>query len=330
MPEEVARKLSLTAALLRCQTRKELAARFRAVNPATDFDLERSYKWMQGRALPRSRKVYDDWALVLGAERSGGWVAECSFEEFRAEMCALFGIDPAELPGRAETLKAVPSAPLPPMPGASDYLVGDYLAYSWAWSPRYAGSFIRGWLGLKAARRGEYPVRYAENLPGGFLEFTGYGLRRRNGLSLRLSFAGGAGNERMAFELLSPGWPGHVLCGFATGDVINAPAPQVAVTRVVLLRIDPGPSNDPSWDRVAMPTAYINKDTEALVADMVRHAMPTELAEALAPSVLAFLDNCAAPGADRVALDDLGALSHAVDPQPAASAADVPRRPAGG
>ena len=50
----LAAKLRITAALLGCATRKELCARFRSVNPATEFDLERSYKWLQGRALPRS------------------------------------------------------------------------------------------------------------------------------------------------------------------------------------------------------------------------------------------------------------------------------------
>jgi len=49
-----AHKLSITAAILNCATRKELCARFRNVNPATEFELERSYKWLQGRALPRS------------------------------------------------------------------------------------------------------------------------------------------------------------------------------------------------------------------------------------------------------------------------------------
>jgi hypothetical protein len=39
MGQVLAQKLSVTAALLGCATRKELCARFRAVNPATEFDL---------------------------------------------------------------------------------------------------------------------------------------------------------------------------------------------------------------------------------------------------------------------------------------------------
>ncbi len=49
---ELALKLRLTSAALGCHGRKELCARFRAANPHTHFDLERSHKWMQGRATP--------------------------------------------------------------------------------------------------------------------------------------------------------------------------------------------------------------------------------------------------------------------------------------
>ena len=40
--EELAAKLRLTAAALGCTTHKDLCGRFSALNPATEFDLERS------------------------------------------------------------------------------------------------------------------------------------------------------------------------------------------------------------------------------------------------------------------------------------------------
>ena len=49
---DIGLKLRLTAAVLACASRKDLCARFRAVNPATHCDLDRLHKWMQGRALP--------------------------------------------------------------------------------------------------------------------------------------------------------------------------------------------------------------------------------------------------------------------------------------
>ncbi len=52
-----ATKLRLTAAVLGCRGRKEFCARFRAVNPGTHFDLDRSHKWLQGRALPRVERI---------------------------------------------------------------------------------------------------------------------------------------------------------------------------------------------------------------------------------------------------------------------------------
>lgn len=54
MVRDFGHKLRITAALLGCASQKDLCARFRAVNPATAFKLERSYKWMHGRALPRA------------------------------------------------------------------------------------------------------------------------------------------------------------------------------------------------------------------------------------------------------------------------------------
>jgi hypothetical protein len=54
---DIGRKLCLTAALVGAVTRKDLAAAFRRVDPATPFDLERAHKWLQGRSRPRERRV---------------------------------------------------------------------------------------------------------------------------------------------------------------------------------------------------------------------------------------------------------------------------------
>jgi hypothetical protein len=81
MSADFARKLQLTAALLGCTTRKELCAAFRAVNPATDFELERAHKWLQGRAMPRGMAIYAEWAQVIGTARHlnrPGFVGNCN------------------------------------------------------------------------------------------------------------------------------------------------------------------------------------------------------------------------------------------------------------
>ena len=82
MAQHVDRKLCLTAAVLGAVSRKDLAAAFRRVNPGTPFDLERSHKWLQGRAQPRDARLYDDWAVLLAIGRPGAWIAGCGIEDF--------------------------------------------------------------------------------------------------------------------------------------------------------------------------------------------------------------------------------------------------------
>ena len=65
MATDIGRKLCLTAALVGAVTRKDLAAAFRRVDPATPFDLGRAHKWLQGRSRPRERRVYEDWARLV-------------------------------------------------------------------------------------------------------------------------------------------------------------------------------------------------------------------------------------------------------------------------
>lgn len=81
MGRDIDWKLCLTAAFVGAVTRKDLAAAFRAVNPATAYDLERAHKWLQGRARPREPAVYDDWARLLDLGRPGAWVAGCDAEK---------------------------------------------------------------------------------------------------------------------------------------------------------------------------------------------------------------------------------------------------------
>ena len=65
-----AAKLRLAAATLGCSSRKEFCARFRSVNPATQCDIDRLNKWVQGRPLPRASSVYADFAAVIGSSQS--------------------------------------------------------------------------------------------------------------------------------------------------------------------------------------------------------------------------------------------------------------------
>ena len=101
MAHELPAKLQVTQELLGCNSRKELCARFREINPRTEFDLDRSHKWMQGRAKPRSARVYDDWARLLGTVRTPSWLVACTLEAFVDEVCQIFAADPEDLKRRA-------------------------------------------------------------------------------------------------------------------------------------------------------------------------------------------------------------------------------------
>jgi hypothetical protein len=92
-----ATKLRMAAAALGCNSRKELCARFRSVNRATQCDLDRLNKWVQGRSLPRASSVYADLAAVIGTANPGRWIADCSLEEFVAELAARTGVEAATL-----------------------------------------------------------------------------------------------------------------------------------------------------------------------------------------------------------------------------------------
>src|SRR5580704_10891973 len=144
-----AAKLRLAAATLGCSSRKEFCARFRSVNPATQCDIDRLNKWVQGRSLPRAAAVYADFAAVIGSSQSGRWVADCSLEEFAAELTARTGVDAAAL-AAPDSLSPRGNPRATGLFGGMATLTGSFAAYSPAWSPHFRGRLLRGALRLAA------------------------------------------------------------------------------------------------------------------------------------------------------------------------------------
>jgi hypothetical protein len=66
---DFALRLRLAAAVLGCETRKELAAAFRRANPQTSFDIDRADKWLSGKASPRTDDGYRDWGKLLAIDK---------------------------------------------------------------------------------------------------------------------------------------------------------------------------------------------------------------------------------------------------------------------
>jgi hypothetical protein len=274
MQASFARKLGLTAGVLRCTTRKELCSRFRAVNPQTEFDLERSFKWLQGKSLPRSPAVYDDWAAVLGTSRPGSWLAASSLDAFTDEVATLYSVDRIELQALSDRfLGAVLVRQL-----SDDGLAGAFLCYSHAWSPYHAGQLIRGVMDLQPGTRGGFLAQYQENLPSG--PWTGRGSARRSGRVLSVALEGTV-EEHLTLSLLVPGRPVNVLAGRMQGTTLHGAETQLCTTRIILLRIPPGPG--------AVSECFLAAEGGALAADLVLFGRRPETSGELATAMLRFL-----------------------------------------
>ena len=278
-----AAKLRMTAILLGCSSRKELCRRFHIVNPRTEYDLERSYKWMQGRALPRSRGIYEDWAKLLGISRGPEWLAACSPEAFMAEVCQHFDAD-------AETL-GIRAGPNWPDPGVTarptvqpirPQLPGTYLCYSHAWSPYFRDRLVRGVLSVVAAGEAPATASYTENLASGQLEFTGEVHVTGATLSVWLRDAvPGSMHVPVALNLFVPGPPGSVMLGTMAGATAIGPEACPSTSRLVALRVPAAAAGN-----LAARSPYLAATSAALAEDLAELPLGLEAPDAAAKLLL--------------------------------------------
>lgn len=286
---DFATKLRLTSAVLGCNGHKDLCARFRAVNPDTHFDLERAQKWFQGRSLPRSAAVYDDWAKVIGSSRPGVWLAACSVEAFVSELCTLFSVTPQQLQDRF-TLQARSAAALQSDPPAlgSRYLVGEYACYSLAWSPYFHGQVIRGALTLDAQRGkpGLFAASYRETLLGRAIEFRGEATAVGRTLHLSLRHAEEASSP-LFMSLLLPGPPASALCGVMSGATLIGPDAQPSATRILLVRVP---------EAADASNRYLSPEPGAVAGDLEALGLPLGKPGELDVLALDFLSGESGPG----------------------------------
>jgi hypothetical protein len=265
MGSEFATKLRITAAALGCPGRKDLCARFRAVNPATHFDLERSHKWMQGRSLPRSAQIYDDWAKVLGTKRPGAWLASCTVASFLEEVSALYDAEAASLLARAGQDHRDDHADAARPAAHGQYLCGAYACYSLAWSPYHRGQLMRGTLLVDTGRRNTLSVSYSE-APLGAAEGSFGGPTRwsgsftpQGGRTVNVSLNDPAGASPLFMSLYRPGPPASVLCGMLSGSAEMGTEPRPSACRLAVVRV---PGEPASTNR------YMNPAHGALAADL--------------------------------------------------------------
>lgn len=278
MGRDIDWKLCLTAAFVGAVTRKDLAAAFRAVNPASAFDLERAHKWLQGRARPREPAVYDDWARLLGLGRPGAWVADCDAEAFADALCARDSHDRAALVEQARAF-AGGAAKGGSGSGGPPAVVGTYACYSHAWSPYFRGRLARAALTIAAPEAAGRPLvaAYAENLPIGTVRYEGAVTISECAIYLDLRQL--SGGVHLLWCLFPPTPPASVLGGVMCGVTCLGPAPPPSATRVVAVKLPPdaGPSPQ-ALDTYLPPGASPAADLAALGLPLGRLHHPVDLA----------------------------------------------------
>jgi hypothetical protein len=261
MALDLAQKLRLTAAALGCSALKDLAREFRRANPATSFDVEPAYKWLQGRSSPRSAQIYTDWVGLLDIAHPAEWLQRCSVEALAEAICDRHGLDRESLMLSAARFGRTPS------PGgqeaADTYLTGVYACYSMAWSPYYAGRLIRGTLVVSTIPPGRRIVAdYSENLPTGPYRARGSVVLGRR--SLHLSLAEHNGGEPLHFSLMRPARPASLLLGILSGVTLLAPEPLPSVSRVAMVRVTEPVEVVERSNRYLEPTTTLTDDLRPL------------------------------------------------------------------
>ncbi|WP_027132413.1 hypothetical protein [Geminicoccus roseus] len=284
---DIDRKLCLTAAAIGAMTRKDLASAFRSVNPTTSFDIERAHKWLQGRARPRERSIYEDWRQVAGLEQAGSWIADCSLEAFLDALCQRHRQDRAILLRRAEAFRGQPARP--PADGMAD-LLGAYVCYSHAWSPYFSGRLVRGFLSI-ATERDQLLARYVEDLPTGTLNVQGSVTDIRHALHLDLRDPNG--HAHFMYCLFPPSAPVSVLGGLMCGTTILGPEPCPSVTRILMIRLPVAQARPPEGE------AYLPAGG-SIARDLARMGVQLDDPEPADRQLAGFLGSRTAMGMDQV------------------------------
>jgi hypothetical protein len=302
---DIDRKLRLTAMVLGTVTRKDLAAQFRRINPATPFDVDRAHKWLQGRARPRQRQVYEDWAKLLDLGRSGQWIAECDVDSFLDALCARHGCERAVLERKerqAAHRREVTANGEPPEFGAS--LAGTYVTYSHAWSPYFRGRLICGELSIEVSPGSpRIAAIYVQHLPTGSVRVQGSVAVNQRTLSVELCQS--EVNERYGMCLFRPTPPVSVMAGHFSGATFLNPETELTTTRIVLVRLPP------TYDRRS-GGAYLAANA-SLAADLAALGLPVRDATEVDRRLAAFLGIGHDRGIDQIAADQYGTLTELFD-----------------
>ena len=297
MAQHVDRKLCLTAAVLGAVSRKDLAAAFRRVNPGTAFDLERSHKWLQGRAQPRDARLYDDWAVLLAIGRPGAWIAGCGIEDFVDALISRGPLAREALEKQADLFGGIAESP-------SFSFLGRYIGYSHAWAPYFRGQLIRGELTIEIDRaRGRPFARYVERLPTASVRLEGPVAHQHRALYVDLR---GADVTPLQLCLFAPAAPASLLGGVMCGLTLLSSEVQISTTRIVLARLPDEAAGLGPDDHYLRPDVSLAVDLARLGLSIGDHAAVDE-------ALRAFLGGGAGHGLDQIRAGDFSPLVELFD-----------------
>jgi hypothetical protein len=294
-----AAKLRMAAAALGCNSRKELCARFRSVNQATQCDLDRLNKWVQGRSLPRAVSVYADLAAVIGTANPGRWVADCSLEEFAAELAARTGVDAATI-ALPNSLARRGNPRAAGLFGGVATLAGSFAAYSPAWSPHFHRRLLRGALRLSSGRSGALIATYTESLFGRDVRLTAEAWI--GGRSMHFVVREPDGDVPVFISLQIPGPPASVLCGVMSGVAFVSSEPLPSASRIVFIRV-------PDTPRLDGTNRYFDPVPGAIAADLVALGLNVPEADRLDAFARQFLG----AGPNQVTMQDQAMFASMLD-----------------
>jgi hypothetical protein len=254
-----ATKLRMAAAALGCNSRKELCARFRSVNQATQCDLDRLNKWVQGRSLPRAASVYADFAAVVGTAKSASWIADCSIEAFATELAHCTGAEPGTL-AVPDSLAPRGSPRIAGLFRGIATLAGTYAAYSPAWSPHFHGRLLRGALRLAPGRSRTLIATYTESLFGREVRLTAEAWI--GGRSMHFVVREPEGDVPLFISLQIPGPPASVLCGIMSGVAFVAHEPLPSACHIIFIRV-------PDTPRLNATNRYFDPVVGSIATDLL-------------------------------------------------------------
>jgi hypothetical protein len=327
--DDLAGKLHLTRIALGCSTHKELAARFAQVNRSTAFTTQSAYKWLRGKATPRTSSIYQDWSRLLDGKLAPPFVAAASFEEFAQALCRHFTVPDAAM----AKLRGAPSlrvrTPVPDTwrdseparrigaigtelvrvgPGRrASLLAGVFLAVTPAWSRRQAGQLTLSAIRISEAPDGALAMEHCERVLGHMVASRGTlgGEGRTVHGALHCQHTG-----RVQFlSLHVPTFPAHVIVGLMCGTALYDADTRSVGSRILLLR-----SLAPGWEALTPRTGTLEPDAAGLSRELAalgygagRHGVD-EASETLLRFFAARTDS----GAIEVAGADFRALSDAM------------------